>query len=906
MSKIKILYFAADPLYPTEGRASARLRLEEEAYRIVEEVRRTEHRDTLEFNLRLTADVNNLMLALQEARPQVVHFSTHGSPGGLVLAGSDGQPHVVRPAALRKLFGAFRGDVHLVLLNACLVKTQAEAIAGAVGCVVGTHSSISDEAAITFAASFYRAVMSGQSVRMAYDLARATLALDHPEDSGFTELVLGPGVDPGRLILIPGGDPDPDAEGTPRTSAPVPLVGTESEPRQSPWAGQPDSLENAYALLQEAVRSLAERTGGAVPAEAVKQRMLELSPDFDETALGFSNFKRFLRQAHDSEAVDLRQTADGGYEAALPASGRRYSPPVPPAPGLIGEEHPPVDAAATEADAPPPVTVRDPRNEAVPMHADDPATTDHLQRRPFAEVIGARMNEVRAAQQARDGEGSAFMVHVHGPWGAGKTSVLNFLRAYLQDETRRGEPRWVVVDFNAWRHQRIRPPWWSLLREVYAQAARQLGWRRSLWLRVQWLWWRFRADWVPAAAALLLIVVTVALTVGALSTVLSGADASPPPSPGGESDGTAKSIELALKILTALFAAGGAVLAASRSLVFGSSSAAQAYASLRSDPLSPIVRLFGKVVTAVGQPVAVFVDDLDRCDGAYVVELLEGIQTLFRTASVTYVVAADRKWICSSFEKRYGDFGEVIGEPGRPLGYLFLDKIFQVSATVPRPSPEVRAAYWTKLLHAPGGAAADPEALDAARREAEERAVKKIGLAHTQEELQARIAEAAADPQSGHLDEQAMRAAAARRITTPEARRATEHRLQHFAGLLEPNPRSMKRLVNAFGLHQATHFLEGRSVAPDVLARWTIVELRWPLLADYLAARPQAADDLAEGRPPEDDRLAGDLKPLFGDSDVLAVVRGNVGTGGATLSAAAIHEIVGDGGTAPAAADRTG
>jgi hypothetical protein len=306
--------------------------------------------------------------------------------------------------------------------------------------------------------------------------------------------------------------------------------------------------------------------------------MREMSPEFDEATLGFGRFSRFLRQAHEVEVVDMRRTDRGEYEVSLPAGGRMLPPPVLPAPTLLGERpvvlgdppitpvEQPLEAAGAAGATPPPDPPAGDLREAVPMHGDEPATVDQLQRRPFAEVVGARMDEVRGTQRRAGGEGGAFMVHVHGPWGAGKTSVLNFLRAYLQDGERPAEQRWVVVDFNAWRHQRIRPPWWSLLREVYAQAARQLGTRRSLWLRAQWLWWRFRADWVPAAAALLLIVVTVALTVGALGTILSGARAS---SSGGGGDGTAKNIELALKILTALFAAGGAVLAASRSLVFG-------------------------------------------------------------------------------------------------------------------------------------------------------------------------------------------------------------------------------------------------------------------------------------------------------------------------------------------------
>lgn len=490
--------------------------------------------------------------------------------------------------------------------------------------------------------------------------------------------------------------------------------------------------------------------------------------------------------------------------------------------------------------------------ERVAAHADDPAVVDDLGRRPFAEVIGARIEEVRRHQDHRPSGDTdlGFMVHIHGPWGSGKTSVLNFLKRYLQDR------RWVVVEFNAWRHQRMRPPWWMLIRTIYRDAKRQLGLARVvLWLR--WSLWLFLADVVPVVIALALIVLAVFL-VG--------------------------DYENAPKVLTAIAAAAAAVWAYSRSLVFGSARAAQTYTELRSDPLGPIVKLFRKLIRAIRRPVVVFVDDLDRCDGKYVIELLEGIQTLFRSAPVTYVVAADRKWICSSFDQTYADFGKTIGEPGRPLGYLFLEKVFQVSASVPRLSDEVQRAYWSGLLQSGDGV--DPRKLEEKRKAAEAEAEKKVSGARTQEELERKVAEESGDP----IAQAAIRAAAAKQITTPEAQKVTEHRLQPFAPVLEPNPRAMKRLVNAYGLHQAAHFLEGRALAPEALARWTIIELRWPLLADYLAANPDAIALMGDGA--DASAMPEGLRPLFASHEVREVVT-STAIGKDVLDAAAIRGLTG-------------
>ena len=488
--------------------------------------------------------------------------------------------------------------------------------------------------------------------------------------------------------------------------------------------------------------------------------------------------------------------------------------------------------------------------DRVSAHADDPAVVDELGRRPFAEVIGKRIEEVRAMQEKRDND-LTFMIHLHGPWGSGKTSVLNFLREYLEARN------WVVVEFNAWRHQRMRPPWWALIQSIYSDAKKE-----TRWLSLKWWLWRFWADLTPA-------LITVALLLTTFSFIVSGLQGP-------------KDFELAPKLLVAIAAAAGAIWTYSRSLIFGSARAAQTYTELRSDPLAPIVQLFRRLIRSIKRPVVVFIDDLDRCDSKFVIELLEGIQTLFRSAPVTYVVAADRKWICSSFDQTFEPFGRSIGDPGRPLGYLFLEKVFQVSASVPRLSEEVQGEYWKVLLRGDG---VDPRTLEERRKSAEKAASQEVSGAKTHEELDAKIA-AEARP----LEKAAMRAAAAKQIISPEARKETEHRLQPFAGLLEPNPRAMKRLVNAYGLHQASNFLEGRDVPAGALARWTIIELRWPLLAEYLAVRPEYVKTLATGILCDDVPEA--LKPLFFDGDVRAVA-GYVPPDAHVLDEAAIRSITG-------------
>ena len=148
---------------------------------------------------------------------------------------------------------------------------------------------------------------------------------------------------------------------------------------------------------------------------------------------------------------------------------------------------------------------------------------------------------------------------------------------------------------------------------------------------------------------------------------------------------------------------------------------AQAFQDLDTNPMDRVAQHFSWLVRQERKrPIALFVDDLDRCPAADVVELLESVQTLVRDAgdergerndvlSPCVVVAGDGAWIRNAFEEHYREFAGQIAEPGRPLGYLFLAKIFQLTLPVPRIGPVRQAAYFRELL-----GLADPDGADPA------------------------------------------------------------------------------------------------------------------------------------------------------------------------------------------------
>ena len=192
-----------------------------------------------------------------------------------------------------------------------------------------------------------------------------------------------------------------------------------------------------------------------------------------------------------------------------------------------------------------------------------------------------------------------------------------------------------MVDFNAWRHQRIDPPWWALLNTIFQQAYQQLSRvekEKAFKLWVHEYWWRFRTGWVPT-----ILIVALAVWLFSLTTSPS-------------------KLKTILEITSVLIVIGGALLTGIRSILLGSPAAAKTLIELTSDPMRPILEHFKKMVRLIHKPVAVFIDDLDRCQSVNVVGLLQGIQTLFKASNVTYVIAADREWLRTSLELSYKDF----------------------------------------------------------------------------------------------------------------------------------------------------------------------------------------------------------------------------------------------------------
>ncbi|GAA0944275.1 hypothetical protein GCM10009554_38320 [Kribbella koreensis] len=513
------------------------------------------------------------------------------------------------------------------------------------------------------------------------------------------------------------------------------------------------------------------------------------------------------------------------------------------------------------------------REELVPTHTDGPARIDELGRQGFARVLArrirdARKEEAKNSAQADVPRGGAFIVHLHAPWGAGKTSVLNFLADELRKvDKRAGEKRCVVVEFNAWRHQRIEPPWWWLMTALYAGAVREL-WKfdkpRAAWLWLRERLWRSKGGW-PGYLALLLVAgaVTWAWRAGWFGAAGNEKLFSP--------DTVKDYVVTAAAIITPALTVWGLLHTMGRWVFTTSARGARRFMANTSDPMRTVQDHLADLTKWIHHDVVVMIDDLDRCKGPYVVELLEGIQTLFRDVPVTYVIAADRDWLADSYAKEYAEFVSAGGGPGRPVGYLFLEKTFQISTGLPQAGKRLND-FWGRILRSanvPG-----EQELKRARADAGRELAGK-----TSEEVRAEVL---ANPGRTPADEQARLETLAIEMVGERAQQQNQHTLEPFQRLLgrDQNPRAMKRLVNAYGIARGIETLQEVNLADNHLqeqqtALWTILTLRWPKLAGHLARYPEHLQYVGTPDPPT--TIPPDLRPLFADPELHDVVHGNAG-----------------------------
>ena len=172
-------------------------------------------REEFELINRGAVRIDDLRRTLLDNKPQIVHFSGHGTgTDGLVFENTAGAPQIVSTESLSHFFELLKEQVECVLLNACYSEIQAQAIHQHIDCVIGMAQPIQDNAAILFSKGFYDAIFVGRNYADAFRFGCNNIDLNNIPESNIP------------TIKIRHREPEPEDQNTERASTRLLFIGT--------------------------------------------------------------------------------------------------------------------------------------------------------------------------------------------------------------------------------------------------------------------------------------------------------------------------------------------------------------------------------------------------------------------------------------------------------------------------------------------------------------------------------------------------------------------------------------------------------------------------------------------------------------------------------------------------------
>lgn len=196
-NKITVLFIASNPGDQTQ------LRLDEEIREIQKKIRESDFRESIVLKSVWAARPTDLLQAINEHKPTIVHFSGHGSDKDeLVLQDDSGSSQVVSKETLVELFKVVSSGIQLIVFNTCFSGNQANDVTTHVSAAIGMGNSIGDEAARVFAAQLYSAIGFGKSVGEAFGQAKVALMLQSILEEDTPQLYVSQELNENELVLV--------------------------------------------------------------------------------------------------------------------------------------------------------------------------------------------------------------------------------------------------------------------------------------------------------------------------------------------------------------------------------------------------------------------------------------------------------------------------------------------------------------------------------------------------------------------------------------------------------------------------------------------------------------------------------------------------------------------------------
>jgi len=164
--KIKVLLLATNQWRVAHMRLTNELRL------IREKIQISRYKNSFDLLWQPGARITDIGERLIEDNPDIIYFSGHGTASeGIILEDDSDNRKAMNVDQLTAVLRNLKQNLRLVIFNVCYSKHFAEALSQEVDYAIGMDETIDDEAAGTFAASFFYTLASGKSVNEAFQVA---------------------------------------------------------------------------------------------------------------------------------------------------------------------------------------------------------------------------------------------------------------------------------------------------------------------------------------------------------------------------------------------------------------------------------------------------------------------------------------------------------------------------------------------------------------------------------------------------------------------------------------------------------------------------------------------------------------------------------------------------------------
>lgn len=195
--KIVVLFIASNPIDQTQ------LRLDEEIRVITRKIRESKYRDSVELKSIWATRPNDLLQAINEHTPTIIHFSGHGSSNDeLILQNDIGEATSVSLETIVEIFKIFASGIKLIVFNTCFSKNQANKITDYIPAAIGMNTAVGDESAIVFSSQLYSAIGFGRSIQDSFNQAKVAIMLEKLGEEKTPQLYLKKGIDGEKLFFV--------------------------------------------------------------------------------------------------------------------------------------------------------------------------------------------------------------------------------------------------------------------------------------------------------------------------------------------------------------------------------------------------------------------------------------------------------------------------------------------------------------------------------------------------------------------------------------------------------------------------------------------------------------------------------------------------------------------------------